>query len=276
MPHDPLTALAEADATGATASVFADIRATMWIPLVTSIWRVLAGREEVLKAVWAAARPLYASGAPAAALARMRGQVQFPVPEPRAPGLLEVAGVSPADRPLIRAIIAAYNRSNGMNLIALTVLVAEPAGALPDGPPPPDPAPWPALPPVPAPAEMPAAVWTLVQRINRFGASPDEPGVATLWRHLAHWPELLDAVHTTLAPLQHDGSIDRAIRDVLAFAAREGAALARLRPEHAALPETARTTIARYVHHPGLVARMVAIGHGLETWIHECAGDEYY
>ncbi len=62
--HDPVSAIAEADATGETAALFADIRRTMQIPFVTSIWRTLAGVEGGLRAVWTAAKPLYASGQP--------------------------------------------------------------------------------------------------------------------------------------------------------------------------------------------------------------------
>ena len=60
--YDPLTALREASATGETAAVFADIRASMGIPPVTSIWRGLAGMEGSLAAVWAETKPLYATG----------------------------------------------------------------------------------------------------------------------------------------------------------------------------------------------------------------------
>ena len=59
--YDPVTAVDESTATGATAEVFADIRETMGIPLVTSIWRGLAGMEDSLHTVWNASKPIYAS-----------------------------------------------------------------------------------------------------------------------------------------------------------------------------------------------------------------------
>ena len=43
--YDPVTAVDEASATGRTAEIFADIRETMGIPLVTSIWRGLADMD---------------------------------------------------------------------------------------------------------------------------------------------------------------------------------------------------------------------------------------
>jgi hypothetical protein len=59
--YDPVTALDEASATGQAAEIFADIRRTMGIPLVTSIWRGLAGMEDSLSRVWKLAKPIYES-----------------------------------------------------------------------------------------------------------------------------------------------------------------------------------------------------------------------
>ncbi len=49
--YDPVTAVDEAAATGETARIFADIRSTMDIPLITSIWRGLDGIENDLPAL---------------------------------------------------------------------------------------------------------------------------------------------------------------------------------------------------------------------------------
>ncbi len=267
--HDPVSAISEAEATGETAVLFADIRRTMQIPLVTSIWRALAGVEGGLRAVWAAAKPLYASGQPDAALCRVLERAVLPVPEPLVPGQLDRAGVPADDLPAIRALLDAYNRSNGLNLMALASLVATPAGRPANHPVPPPPSRWPTLPPLLAQADMAADTWTLLHHLNRFGATPDEPGLATLWRHLAHWPGLLAVIHAGLAPLQKDGTIQRSIRQLLAGAQAEGASLARLRPERIDMPEAARAMVAHYVRHPGLVVRMAALGHGLAHWLRQ-------
>jgi len=60
--YDPVTAMDEASATGETAEIFADIRLTMGIPLITSIWRGLAGMEDSLPVAWAMAKPVFLSG----------------------------------------------------------------------------------------------------------------------------------------------------------------------------------------------------------------------
>ncbi len=265
--HDPVSAISEAEVTGDVAALFADIRETMQLPLLTSIWRTLVSIEGGLPAVWTVAKPLYATGQPEAALVRLRKRVSLPVPEPLVPGQLACAGVSHEDRQTIQAIVEAYNRSNGLNLLVLTSLIVTPAGTPANDLAPLLLPPWPALPPVLAQADMAADTWTLIQHLNRFGAVPSEPGLATLWRHLAHWPGLFALMHAALAPLQEDGTIQRSIQEMLAATREEGARLAYLRPEQVVIPEDARAMISNYVLNPGLVVRMVAIGHGLARWL---------
>ena len=57
--YDPVMAMDEATATGETAVLFSEIRQTMRIPLVISIWRGLAGMGDSLRLAWAAAKPIY-------------------------------------------------------------------------------------------------------------------------------------------------------------------------------------------------------------------------
>ncbi len=264
---DPVSAISEAEATGETAMIFADIRETMQLPLLTSIWRTLVAIPAGLPAAWVAAKPLYQTGQPEAALLQLREQALPPIPEPLAPGQLACAGVSPHDLPAILSIIDAYNRSNGLNLIALTGLIAMPSGAPPNNPVPPALPPWPELPPLLAEADMAVDTWTLLQHINRFGAAPPVSGLATLWRHLAHWPGLLALVHAGFSPLHQDGTIQRATVHTLDFAQAAGASIAHLRQQPASMPVAAREMITTYVLDPGKVARMVAIGHGLTRWL---------
>ena len=126
---DPVSAIAETEATGEVANIFADIRSTMEIPLLTSIWRSLVSVDGGLVATWAAAKPLYLTGQPEAALGRIMGRTTLPVLEPLVPGQLSCAGVLPEELSLVRGIIDAYNRSNRMNMVALTALVATPGSA---------------------------------------------------------------------------------------------------------------------------------------------------
>lgn len=67
--YDPVTAIDESAAVAETALLFAKIRRTMGIPLVT-IWRGLAGMHGSLRLAWNAAKPIHESGEPERALAR--------------------------------------------------------------------------------------------------------------------------------------------------------------------------------------------------------------
>jgi hypothetical protein len=265
--YDPVTALDEASATGQAAEIFADIRRTMRIPLVTSIWRGLAGMEDSLSRVWTLARPIYASGLPEHALARAIARTTLPRPEPLAPTQLACLGLRERDLNDIRAILGAYNRSNGMNLVALAALVTPPS---PEGAnraaatPVPS---WPPLRPLLAREAIPDATWTMVRHVNAFGAPGIDSAVATLWRHLAHWPGFLALVYSAFAPLQSGGVLDAANAQMVAVALEEGSRMAALRPAQLEISQRALDTIASYVKSPTQVARMVTIGHALANWL---------
>jgi hypothetical protein len=265
--YDPVTAIDEASATGRTAAIFSDIRQTMGIPLITSIWRGLAGMEDSLSRVWALTKPIYASGLPEHALARVMESADLPRPEPLAPTQLACVGVGERDLEQARAILAAYNRSNGMNLVALAALVTPAARhsvirASPTAAPR-----WPPLRPLLPREAIDADTWTMVRHVNAFGAPGIDAGVATLWRHLAHWPGLLALVHSAFAPLQSRGVIDAASAQVVALALEEGAGMAGLRPAIFEISQQARATLAGYVNGPAQVARMVTMGHALAHWL---------
>ena len=70
----------------------------MGIPLVTSIWRGLAGMDDSLSQVWKLAKPLYANGAPEHALPQLIEQTTLPHPEPLAPTQLAKKAVDPRTR----------------------------------------------------------------------------------------------------------------------------------------------------------------------------------
>ena len=261
--HDPLSAISEADATGETAAIFADIRATMRLPMVTSIWRILAGVDGGLPAAWQATKPIFISGYPDLLLEKLREQVHLPIPQQDN----QTLNLSEKDLAAIRNIIDAYTRSNSLNLLALTGLVVEPSGKLPDRQPAKASISIPHLPTLLEKNEIDPSTWQLLLALNEFGASPDEPGLATLWRHLAYWPDLLSVIFDVLHPLQKNGLITQSIQNVLETADKEGRRLATLRPTAIQEPETAYRMIKKYVTHPGLVARMVAIGNGLSIWL---------
>lgn len=268
--YDPVTAIDEAAAVGETAALFAEIRQTMRIPLVTSIWRGLAGMDDSLHSAWVAAKPIYESGEPERALTRSVAAADLPRPEPLAPTALACVGLTESDIIAVRAIVAAYNRSNGLNLMALAALIAPSATdatIAPAAPPPEAVSDPPLLPPLLSREAINADTWNMIRHVNAFGSSGVDAGVATLWRHLAHWPALLALVHAAFAGPQSRGLIDQANVRLVACGAAEGARMAHLRLTSPALSREALATITGYVKSPSQVARMVTIGHILAEWL---------
>ena len=266
--RDPVTAISETEATGETAQIFADIRETMQLPLITSIWRVIADIEGGLRAAWDAAKPLYITGQPEAALQKILDQSSLPIPEPIVSGQLACANVTREDLPKIRSIVDAYNRSNGMNLLALTALVCAPSGTPPNEPLPQPLGAWPTLPTLMEKPEIDEATWKLIEHVNSLGlAVPHSGPIATLWRHLAQWPGLLAVIHAAFTPLHRDGTIQRSIQAVHSFSQAEGGRIACLRPEHVEMPDPAREIITAYVANPEYVTNMVTRGHMLAKWL---------
>ena len=264
--YDPVTAVDEATATGATAEIFADIRATMGIPLITSIWRGLAGMEGDLTRVWQEAKPIYLSGHPEKALARVVEQCGLPMPEPLAPSQLACAGIDDSQLASIRTMVDAYNRSNGMNMVALAALVSPQADAREDACPRTVPI-WEKFPALKSREAIDAHTWDLIRHVNAFGAPGIDAHVATLWRHLAHWPQLLSLIYSAFSPKHADGSIGAAAKRMVELTRIEGARMAGWRNADVVLSEQARNILTAYVATPTLVARMVTIGHALARWL---------
>lgn len=261
---DPVPAVMEADATGETARIFADIRATLGSPVVNLIWRHLATVEGGLEWAWTAARPIYAARQAQGAAARLYARLDPPLPCPLAPGALASVGVTAEDLPRVRAVADGYNRGNGPNLVALTALLVEPARTAPSDPVPDAGTPAP-LPRLLSEGDVAPETWALVRAINLLGARPDEPILATMYRHLAHWPGLLALMHAGWAPLAADGRLAAAIARARTLSREEAARLANLRADAGPAPEAARAALEEFTDH--VIARMVPIGVALARWL---------
>ncbi len=267
---DPVTAVSESAATGRTAEIFADIRDVMEIPLITSIWRILDGIEGGLESAWNATRPLYQSGRPQAVLEELKASVSIPGPAELSAAELDRMGVTGGDRPAVDAIFRAYNRSNGLNLIALNGLIAtaetesvaaEQCTADAASPT------WPTLRPLLEQADIEPTTWALLEEIRFLGSSEQDPSIATLWRHLSQWPGLLEQIVQSYSPLQQDGTLHAAAREAGDFALTKGASLAPHRGDISEIPPEALELIAGYVGNPSAVSRMVVLGNSVERWL---------
>jgi hypothetical protein len=202
---DPFPAVAESSATGETAGIFADIRATIGVRVVNLVWRHLATIDGALPWAWDAVKPLYLQGIADQAAVRFRESMSLPK-------LASLGGAQPHS---VDDVLASYDHSNTINLFALGALVVWLRGeTATQGSPaagPRLPAPDVALPKLASEGDVSPETWALVQRLNKFGDSPQPLILASMYRHLAHAPEFLKQIEAALGPVDSNGSLDRAI-----------------------------------------------------------------
>lgn len=259
--QDSVPAIVEREAMGETAELFADIRAVLGGGVVNLIWRHLATMPGALRWVWTSVRPLYLGSAPAQAAA-LRRELSWPdVPRFSADTLFAV-GLSDADLTQIQNVLASYDHTNALALVVLSAMLvreepsSEPAAratgpALPfsGGP----------MPSLPAMVDLPRPTARLIEELNGLGEDSDAFLVASMYRHLAHWPSYLALARTVLAPLDHGGQLRDLVGANRLRARAHGAALA---GQLAAgpVPDSAAEALAacgRFVDHP--IARMTII-----------------
>jgi hypothetical protein len=249
---DAFPAVAEAEATGETVELFADIRATVGVRVVNLVWRHLASLDGALPWAWAAVKPLYGLGIVDAAAARFREGMILPK-------LDSLSGAEPAS---VDAVLASYDHSNTINLFALGALVAWLRGEVAaQGMPeqgPRLPAPDVILPKLASEMDVSTETWQRVLRLNHFGDRPQPLILASMYRHLAFAPAFLQRIETVLAPAQVDGSLDRAISANRAAAAEGARVLARaISAERPALADKIETGVSAFVDHA--IGKMVTI-----------------
>ena len=217
--RDPVPAIIEAAATGEIAEIFGDIRRVLGVDVVNLIWRHLATIDGALAWTWTTLRPVYDDGTIAAEAAALRADLDLPA-LPGIPAEAFVAlGLRGDDISAIRDTLAAYDRTNAMALIALSALlsVLGEAPSLPDATPPSDEViredqqPKISLPRLLSLADLPTETAALIMTLNRLGTRRPGAVVASMYRHLAHWPAYLALVWAIIAPLDADGRLERSI-----------------------------------------------------------------
>ena len=261
--YDPVTALNEEDAKGKTAEIFIDIKETMNIPLITSIWRGLASMDNNLEDVWTLTKPIYLSGTPELAFNKMINSVNLPTPK-----RFNQNKFKQKDMQDIREIIKVYNKSNGMNLMALSAFIMS------------DYKPRvntintkskrvkPTFPMLMNKKEISSETWLIVKKVNSIGSSQGiDSHIATLWRHLAHWPEFLSLVYKTFKPLDSNDKISEALENILLYVKENGINLKRQKIKYSEIKDTTRNTIRDYVHTKNQVIRMVVLGNMMDKWL---------
>jgi hypothetical protein len=213
-----LPELAERDATGEVARIYAEIRRLSAVPYVSSMQRHLATRPGWLEWAWAALRPVFADGTAQTTAWRLAGPLDAPPLPPLSPAALRVLGVDAAGARAIRAACESFVRVSPANLVFSGLLRRLLAGERPAGAarlpaawtPPPDPG---ALPPLVDPARLPPDQRAVLLEL---GTEVDgRPFVPGLYRMLAGWPAYLAHVATVLRPRFADPATTAGCRAVL-------------------------------------------------------------
>lgn len=113
---NPVPAIAEAEAQGEIAALYADIRATLGVPVVNLIWRHLATIPTALPWAWTSVRALYTSNAIAPQAHALRQSLKFTAGDRLSVTALEAAGLAKDDQAAIAFIVKSYDRSNAMTI----------------------------------------------------------------------------------------------------------------------------------------------------------------
>ena len=179
---DPVPAIPEDAATGEIAALFADIRQVTGVQVVNLVWRHIALFPGALACSWTAVRPIYESGAAMAASNALHRRLPLPDLPSLSRAALVAVGIAETEEASVLNVLDSYNRSNAINLAALTTLLLKFDGKAAASPPresrPPslDAPPLGPLPKLLALAELAPATADLVREIDRLGARLDDGG----------------------------------------------------------------------------------------------------
>ena len=268
---DPVPAIAEAEATGETAAIYADIRRVYGVGVVNLVWRHLATLPGALPWTWETVRPLYVDGTIRREAAALRASRRLPEVVAPPPEVFAAAGLGPGDLLGICDVLDAYERTNPMALVALSVaqqrlgdaaaagggdeneaVSGAPAASEPEI----------QLPPLLRLDELAPSTARLVLRLNRIGAAGQDPVLASMYRNLAHWPGYLALAWALLAPLDASGALAAAIEDALGQARARAALIAARAPlPRAVLAPALRPAVSRAIERftGDAIARMVVV-----------------
>ena len=261
-----LTELAEREASGEKAAIFAEMKHLGGVPMVALIFRHLATLPGGIEWTWNAIAPAWRSGQLQESAWRIAKEAPL---EPIAPmpwSVLGEVGLDAAGLREIRIVLDAYNRANPENMLSVLCLSRLVVGRAATARAPashwsPPPAPGPLV----AMGDVTRISPELGKLLDLVGA-PGEPGaprvVQSLYRHFLHRPAFLALAIALLRQRFEDGSIDRS---VLAIRAAMNAAADRIVAQLSAPPAPhpgIRTVCARFGE--GVIPQMIVVGRLLQ------------
>lgn len=266
--NDPVSAVTEEAASGMIAEIFADIRQTLDVEVGNLVWRHLATMPGGLEWVWASLKPLY-QGAAIAPAANIRRHVPLPCVSVISHDTLHVAGLDAEALGRIGAVLDSYQHTNALALVCFSAFLTrfenDASGPEPtasgnaeeaDSYKTPGRLKLPRLIPL---DEMPTSLVNLIHELNGFGEDADHTLIASMYRHLAHWPTYLALARTLLVPLQASGELGSFVEATRRLGYDAGKQLA---GGISAVPppqpiEPILAVVRRFARHP--IARMTGI-----------------
>ena len=117
----------ETEATGKIAEIYDDIRQTLDMSMVNTIWRNLALQEEVLEWVWYSLKPIYQNGSVRHYASKLRSQINLDDVCPIPLSAFRILGISDRDRDTLSNLLEDLAYSNAQNIIAFKSLLNEPS-----------------------------------------------------------------------------------------------------------------------------------------------------
>lgn len=230
----------ESEASGATAAIFADIRAVQRAGNVNYIWRHLATIPDALDAAWLRVKPRTGE-------IRDFGEAVWSRAQILARPCLGAASGLPAWPEEASRVFASYAVGNRWNLAALTLLLT---GRLPDVPEAQAPQPVSGVPAIPAFDALPEPVKGAITALANAGPGADSGIRPSLWVHLGLWPETLLAIEPGLSAILRSDAFRSGHADLLEFCGRPD-------PENEGLPAEAVHSLKRFQRR---ISEMTLIG----------------
>ena len=266
--YDPVTAITENNAPKNITIIFDDIKKTMGIPIVTSIWRGLADMDGSLIKVWSLTKPIFQNGEPEFIYNKLFQQLSLPSPPKITLNTLDDYEININDMNDIKNIIFVYNRSNTMNLIALSALVNSNFSYILNTKTFKKTNINYSLPSLLEKENINDSTWQIIKNINAYGSiNGIDSHVATLWRHLAYWPNFLDLVEKNFKPLKENGLIEQSLETVLNYILKNKINIKNNPKNSHSLNKLTVSTVSNYVHSKYQVVRMVSLGIIMHNWL---------
>lgn len=229
MSAAPFPEIEEHEATGETAALYADLRATLGLPFVNLIWRHFPTIPGALPAIWGLLKPLYGSTRLEQSAADLRRAAAIDGIETLPDAVWDGAGIGAAERAEITRVVDEYNRANSLNFLGLStasiVLRGEGSGngTASAGQPAHPSVNAPAMRALPSVGSLQPSVLALVQALDGLGRLGRNNATASLYRHLSYWPPFLSVAYAALLAHDRAGTIQSTQQAIVA----KGRAIAR-------------------------------------------------